>query len=1330
MLFRRLRGAAVGRIQAILLAAVLIVPAAYFGRRTNASSEHPQATSGDVLGNSGLIALGAISGAHLGGNGSPQDFSAITRAHSVVVGDFNNDGIPDVAIGAPDQDAVIPQQSGPPVVRAGAGEVFIIFGSNSLPATPPAVGGPIDTVDTSNGTSVDITIFGAHAGDHLGFSLAAGDVNGDNMTDLVIGAPSVSFNATNRTNTGAVFVLLGSGSLKSGQSLDFAAGGVANLVIFGISTGDMFGSSLAIGNVGGLTSMSQSDQAVADLIVGAPGASVPPIGSSPARSQCGIVYTIFGSSTFAATTPLDLADSQTPPDVELIGNTDGDGLGVSVAVGDINGSFPADIVAGAPNATRPGTLGVSGAPDTGAVYGFFGGANLNPTISLPKIIDVGQSQQNLSVYGINDGDRTGASVAIGDVTGDQNPDIIIGAPNANSTDVTRPGCGQVYVISGGNGLFPNGIISQRVDPILVVSNPTSSDNRTTLLAEGSAPGDHLGANVAVGIYAIKGFQNTVPDLIMGLPGFGSGEGAVSVIFGGPGLVSAPIRDLANGNDDIRITGEGANVKLGATWTLSETITTTDTRLNPQLLDVTAQVNSTTYTETTTADFGAGSLTGVQAGTTGGGDLQLNPNPGLIFNGTNGMVDVPNSGTLQPEAGDWSVEFWLNGYVPGASSDVDPVISSRDSYASASEKGWAVAVDHATGKLHAIMGDGTTGFDVTSLGTVNNSLQHWAVTFIRSTSQVFFYKNGVFDSGVTIPPPNLPGTVNQADPVALGSDGPGGTRFLNSTLDDIRVYNVARSATAVASDFAAEVPGSSTNLVAYWTCNEGSGTVIHDSTGNNNSGTFSGSGVAFTTATQRVLPTGTRISPANVASAFQGVGPVTSSQISWNANLPAGTSVQIATSFDNGTTFQLATNGGVIPSINLGDGLGWAMAAGDLNADGAGDLIIAAPFTTQTVSGITRVQGGTVYYLPGNFPPVNPTPTPTPTTTPPGPPTIAIVAPNGGETLVVNHSFNITWTASDPAGDAAITNFEIDLSTDSGNTFNTMIAPSIAGTMRAFSWNVPSGFTTTHGRVRITVTDAATLQAMAVSASDFTITDQGVAVSLASPTGGEEFKFGQVVPISWTVDSSEQSLIRGFDLFLSTDGGVTFATKIVTGADPAQPALGPGVSMFNWTVPPDCTTNAEISLVATSTTGITTSSITPSPFTIDDYGPSVKTTKMSFPKTTGVMTFVIGQPVTGPQVLFAKNVTIEVSSDAAGTQFFPFSKSPQVKGGGTKLITVGKIDGKKPNKFFPGGDSRVIRITNPSCASTILQVTRQGNILVITPGSTTEEEWRKTVQEHK
>jgi hypothetical protein len=1322
MFFRRLRGVSAGRVQSIFLAILLIIPASLLGRLTAANSERPQAAVGDVLSASSAIVLGASSGAHLGGNGSPQDFSPLERAHAIVVGDFNGDGIMDVAIGAPDQDVVITQTTGPPIVRAGAGEIYIIFGTSSIPATPSAAAS-LDTIDTLTGTGVNVAILGGHSGDGLGFSLAAGDVNGDGTTDLIIGAPNVSFNGTNRANTGAVFVLLGSGSLTTESTIDFAAGRGPTMTIFGASTGDQFGSSVGVGDVGGPVPTTSPNIPFADIVVGAPGASVGAIGSTPARSECGLVYTIFGNSTIAANPVIDITSPLTPPDAEIIGASSGDSLGVSVGVGIINGAQPADIVAGAPNATRSGTLGVSGAPNTGAVYGVFGGVNLNPTVSLPRIIDMGQGQQNLSIYGINPGDRMGASLAIGDVTGDQNADIVIGAPDANSTNNSRPNCGQVYVIAGGVGLFPNGIISQRVDPILAITNPTDSDNLTTLLAFGSASGDHLGAAVAVGSYDILGFENTVPDLLMGAPGFGGGEGAVSIIFGGSGLVSAPLRDLGNGNEDVRITGEEANGKLDATFKLSETITTTDTRLNPQLLDLTATINGTSYTETSQADFSEMSLTGVVSGSTGGGDLQLSPNPGLIFNGTNGLVDIPINGTLQPGTSDWTVEFWLNGWQPGASSDLDPVISSRESYASASEDGWAVAIDHSSGKMHAIMGDGTTGFDISSTGTVNSSLQHWAVTFIRSTSQVFFYKNGVFDSATTIIPPNLPGTINESAPVILGSDALAGSRFLNSTLDDVRVYNTARSATAVASDFAAEVPGSSANLVGYWTFNEGSGTVVHDSTADSNNGVLSGSGVSFTVATQRVLPTGTRISPT--IPIFLGIGPVTSSLISWNANLPAGTSIQVQTSFDNGQTFQGATRGGVIPSINLGDGLGWAMAAADINADGAGDLILGAPFTTQTISGATRVQGGAVYFLPGNFPPATPSPSPTPT--PPGPPTVGITAPNGGDTLLIGHPFNIVWTASDPAGDAAITNFEIDLSTDGGNTFGTTIAGTIPGTSRSFSWGVPSGLTTTQGRVRIIVTDASNLKATSVSANDFTITDQGVAVTLVNPTGGEEYKFGQVVTVSWSVDASDQNLIAGFDLLLSTDGGVSFPLKIANAANPAQPALGPGVSSFNWTVPTDCTTNAEISVIATSTTGIATSSISPAPFTIDDYGPSVKTTKMSFPKATGEMTFVIGQPVTGPQVLFASDATIEVSSDTAGTQFFPFSKPPNIKGNGTRLITVGKLDGKKPDKFFPNGDSRVIRITNPTCASTILQVTRHNNELVITQGSGSEEEWRASIR---
>src|SRR5260370_18563859 len=114
----------------------------------------------------------------------------------MVLGDFTGDGILDVAIGVPDATASVPQQSGPPLVRASSGVVYIIFGGAGLPAT----------IDTNSPTGPSVTIFGANSGDQLGFALAAGHVNGDGVQDLVIGAPGLSPNNTTRTNNGAAFL--------------------------------------------------------------------------------------------------------------------------------------------------------------------------------------------------------------------------------------------------------------------------------------------------------------------------------------------------------------------------------------------------------------------------------------------------------------------------------------------------------------------------------------------------------------------------------------------------------------------------------------------------------------------------------------------------------------------------------------------------------------------------------------------------------------------------------------------------------------------------------------------------------------------------------------------------------------------------------------------------------------------------------------------------------------------------------------------------------------------------------------------------------------------
>lgn len=1293
-----------GRVRVCVAITIFLLATTYIVRPLSpvrAQGRKPQTLGfqGNVNQNTSLLLDGAIIGAHLGSNGQPTDFTSPVRAHAIAVGDFNGDGVPDVVFGAPDQTLTVPQQSGPPVTRSSAGAVYVMFGNAGLLGSP----GSPHTIDTNSSTSV-MKVLGASDGDMLGFSVAAADVNGDGITDLIIGAPAASFNDTTRKNTGAVYVIFGSSS-GPGATIDLANSNAADIKIWGLRTGDQFGASVAGGNVGGLTSSTTTEQAIPDIVVGAPGYA----GPNADRENGGGAFVVYGGTTLnrvaGNTTVIDLADPTTPAGVEIDGSASGDLLGTAVAVGDVNASSPGDILVGAPMVTRPTTSGVSGLPNTGGAYVVFGGPNLNPTAGLPRIFDMGAGDQNISIFGNGIGDHAGASVAIGDVTGDNNPDIIIGAPGANGPATgPRIGCGDAFVIPGGAGLnpsaaFPNG----RIDLSLAITNPDSTANKVALTVFGATAGDHLGTAVNVGNFNIPNFADNYADLLIGTPGANGGAGEVSVIFGGPTfLASGAVRDVQQDQDDIRV--EGTNSAGGALSNpiiLRENLATTDTRTTPQLLDVTAKVNNTTFTESTVLQFqsGATGTTGVMAGNVGDGDLELGPNPGLQFSG--GSATVPNSASLQPGGGSWTVEFWINNFTaPG--SGLAPIAGSTPDYTNKQSLGWGVAVDSSS-HVHMIMGDGFNGFDLSSTGTVTNSAvpQHWAAVFNRANTSVSFYLNGNFDSthAIQAPANGVPTTISQTSPVIIGSDG--SSNHLTGLLDDVRVYDAARSSSDVASDFAMELTGSEANLVGYWKFNENQGLSVGDASAHGNNGTLSGS-VSFSTNTGRRLPSGSRVSPQ--ITNFTSINPIQSTSLSWNANTPSGTSVSLDASVDGGTTFLHAVNGGPIPGVSVGDALGWAVAAVDINGDAAGDLIMGAPGANAIVSGDSRTQAGVIYAIAGT---AAAPPPPPPSEN--HPPTVTVTAPTGGENLLVQHQFNIAWDAHDPDGDSTIKSFEIDLSLDSGATF-AVIATALDPTSRSFNWTVPIGVTTTHGRIRVTATDDHGATGFGVSPSDFTISDNGISVNLVAPQGGETYLFGQVVPISWTVGAADQGFVGGFDLLLSTDGGVTFPIKIANGADPTKPALDPTATSFNWTVPGICTTNARISVVATSISGLRTSSTQPTVFTIEDVGPIVSTKGMTFPRDTGQMTLLAGTSPTGAQVLFSPDVTLEVSSDEAGTQFFQFS-NVKVKKNGHKLIGKGTINNMKPAKFFPAGDTRVLRITNPTCGITLLKVMHQKDKLV-------------------
>jgi hypothetical protein len=380
----------------------------------------------------------------------------------------------------------------------------------------------------------------------------------------------------------------------------------------------------------------------------------------------------------------------------------------------------------------------------------------------------------------------------------------------------------------------------------------------------------------------------------------------------------------------------------------------------------------------------------------------------------------------------------------------------------------------------------------------------------------------------------------------------------------------------------------------------------------------------------------------------------------------------------------------------GDELGWGLATADLDRNRGGDLILGAPYA-EVVSPDARTNAGKVYFILAATDVVPP---------PNQPPTVQVSAPNGAENALGGSFFSINWTATDPNGDGTIQRFEIRLSTDSGGTFNTIVADALAGAARTFSWTVPRINSTT-ARMRVTAFDSGGLQGQDDSNADFTITDPGVPVHLLTPNGGDGLKFGQTSQITWEVPLASAPQVLGFDIFLSTNSGATFDIAIQN--DPITPKLGPAIRTFAWTVPSNiCTETARVLVRATSVIGSRSLDSSDTNFSMTAPGPTVDKNDMSIDNSAIDLRAI--QPAVGDEVRFADDVQVQVS-DATGIAFFEFKKL-KIKKSGRKLLSKGSINGVDLGTFFPDGATRNIRITNPPCGITFLRVRRQGEVLVV------------------
>lgn len=115
------------------------------------------------------------------------------------------------------------------------------------------------------------------------------------------------------------------------------------------------------------------------------------------------------------------------------------------------------------------------------------------------------------------------------------------------------------------------------------------------------------------------------------------------------------------------------------------------------------------------------------------------------------------------------------------------------------------------------------------------MKHWYhVAMTANSTELKYYLNGVWQ-----------GTIETgfaldygSNPLYFGRTGDSGWEgYFNGKLDEVRIWNVARTQTQIQENMCKKLAGNESGLVAYYQMTDGSGTTLTDNSSNSNNGTL-------------------------------------------------------------------------------------------------------------------------------------------------------------------------------------------------------------------------------------------------------------------------------------------------------------------------------------------------------------------------------------------------------------------------------------------------------------------------------------------------------------
>jgi len=201
---------------------------------------------------------------------------------------------------------------------------------------------------------------------------------------------------------------------------------------------------------------------------------------------------------------------------------------------------------------------------------------------------------------------------------------------------------------------------------------------------------------------------------------------------------------------------------------------------------------------------------------------------LSFDGSNDYVEIPDQTALNPSS------FTLEAWIKTSQTSIGRILAKESTTNGAQRYSLNINVSPGKAEIRFDASDGSGPVTATSITSVTDiDWHHIAGVFDDSNDKLMIYVDGVLEATTsTAKTPK-----SSSNPLYIGRFDEQYGNYFKGIIDEVRIWNTARTQTQIRDNMCKKLTGSESGLVAYWRMDDGSGQTVDDLTSNSIDGTL-------------------------------------------------------------------------------------------------------------------------------------------------------------------------------------------------------------------------------------------------------------------------------------------------------------------------------------------------------------------------------------------------------------------------------------------------------------------------------------------------------------